>query len=129
MSHQHVLTHLAVKEKVSASTQNQALIALLFLYRYVLDHQLGQLGDVGKDDKDRRTMLLDEVKPGLKEHLERVENTHARDLADGYGRVPLPYALDRKYPNCFDGLAQAVYVSSVDAVGRPKDTRARPSSR
>lgn len=30
------LTHLAVKEKVSASTQNQALRALLFLYRHVL---------------------------------------------------------------------------------------------
>jgi site-specific recombinase XerD len=28
------LTHLAVKEKVSVSTQNQALSALLFLYRY-----------------------------------------------------------------------------------------------
>src|ERR1700730_7922737 len=40
------LTHLAVKEKVSASTQNQALSALLFLYRYVLDHELGQLGKV-----------------------------------------------------------------------------------
>ena len=42
----HFLTHLAIKEKVSASTQNQALSALLFLYRYVLDRQLGQLGDV-----------------------------------------------------------------------------------
>jgi len=31
------LTCLAVKEKVSASTQNQALYALLFLYRHVLD--------------------------------------------------------------------------------------------
>ena len=30
------LTHLAVKEKVSSSTQNQALSALLFLYRHVL---------------------------------------------------------------------------------------------
>lgn len=30
------LTHLAVKEKVSASTQNQALSALLFLYRHLL---------------------------------------------------------------------------------------------
>ena len=30
------LTHLAVKEKVSASTQNQAFFALLFLYRDVL---------------------------------------------------------------------------------------------
>lgn len=30
------LTHLAVAEKVSASTQNQALAALLFLYRHTL---------------------------------------------------------------------------------------------
>ena len=29
------LTHLAVKDKVSSSTQNQALSALLFFYRYV----------------------------------------------------------------------------------------------
>src|ERR1035437_5769572 len=29
------LTHLAVRERVSASTQNQALAALLFLYRDV----------------------------------------------------------------------------------------------
>ncbi len=31
------LSHLAVKEKVAAATQNQALNALLFLYRHVLD--------------------------------------------------------------------------------------------
>src|SRR5260370_7457587 len=31
------LTHLAVNEKVSASTQNQAFNALLFLYRQVLN--------------------------------------------------------------------------------------------
>ena len=31
------LTHLAIKEKVAASTQNQALNALLFLYRQVLN--------------------------------------------------------------------------------------------
>jgi integron integrase len=30
------LSHLAIKEKVAASTQNQALCALLFLYRHVL---------------------------------------------------------------------------------------------
>jgi integrase len=34
------LTHLAVKEMVAASSQNQALNALLFLYRYVLDHSI-----------------------------------------------------------------------------------------
>ncbi len=37
------LTYLAVKEKVSASTQNQALSALLFLYRHVLGHEVGDL--------------------------------------------------------------------------------------
>jgi integron integrase len=34
------LTHLAVKRKVSASTQNQALSALLFLYKEVLNTEL-----------------------------------------------------------------------------------------
>jgi len=34
------LTHLAVQEKVSASTQTQALSALLFIYRHVLAARL-----------------------------------------------------------------------------------------
>jgi integron integrase len=158
------LTHLAVKDKVSASTQNQALCALLFLYRYVLKRQLGDLGIVirakrskrlpvvltreevksllnrlkgterligvlmygtgmrlmeclrlrvkdidfgaseiiirsGKGDKDRRTMLPERLKPALEKHLARVRQIHEGDLADGYGQVALPYALDRKYPN------------------------------
>jgi hypothetical protein len=37
---------LAVKEKVSVSTQNQALYSLLFLYRYVLGKEIGNLGEV-----------------------------------------------------------------------------------
>lgn len=37
------LSHLAVADKVSASTQNQALAAVLFLYRHVLGRDLGQL--------------------------------------------------------------------------------------
>jgi integron integrase len=158
------LTHLAIKGRVSASTQNQALSALLFLYRYVLERPLGQLGEVirarkskrlpvvltrdevkavlcrlrgeqrlvavlmygtgmrlmeclrlrvkdvdfgadeilirqGKGDKDRRTMLPEKVKAPLRQHLDRVQKVHARDLADGYGRVTLPYALNRKYAN------------------------------
>ena len=31
------LTHLAVRKKVSPSTQNQALCALVYLYKYVLE--------------------------------------------------------------------------------------------
>ena len=37
------LTHLAVQERVAASTQNQALSVLLFLYRYVLRLPLDEL--------------------------------------------------------------------------------------
>ena len=40
------LSHLAVERKVSASTQNQALSALLFLYRYVLERDLPWLDDL-----------------------------------------------------------------------------------
>ena len=45
------LTHLAVKESVSASTQNQALSALLFLYRYVLDREVGDLAPEQRKDE------------------------------------------------------------------------------
>lgn len=44
-------------------------------------------------------MLPEAVKGPLATHLERVERLHQRDLADGHGRVTLPYALARKYPN------------------------------
>lgn len=40
------LSHLATAAKVSASTQNQALAALLFLYEHVLDRPLAWLGDL-----------------------------------------------------------------------------------
>ena len=35
----------------------------------------------------------------MQDHLRRVKAIHERDLADGWGRVLLPDALDRKYPN------------------------------
>ena len=39
------LTHLAVRQKVSASTQNQALCALLFLFKEVLGTPLDDLSN------------------------------------------------------------------------------------
>ena len=39
------LTHLAVRRNVAASTQNQALSALLFLYKIVLSRPLNWMGD------------------------------------------------------------------------------------
>lgn len=40
------LTSLAVRGRVSASTQNQALAALLFLYRRVLEQDLPWMRDI-----------------------------------------------------------------------------------
>jgi len=69
------LTYLAVKEKVSASTQNQALSALLFLYRHMLEREVGDLGEVirardGKGAKGRITMLPESLKASLQERQE-----------------------------------------------------------
>ena len=158
------LTFLAVKRNVSPSTQNQALNALVFLYKHVLNQPIDELhGAVrakkkkklptvltndeisrllrqlngvywlaaclmygsglrlmeclrlrvmnldfdrkaifvmnGKGGKDRIVTLADQLVIPLKRHLEYVKNLHEKDLADGFGEVYLPYALERKYPN------------------------------
>jgi integrase len=48
------LTHLAVDQKVAASTQNQALSALLFLYRNVLNTPLDLRIDAIRAKKPKR---------------------------------------------------------------------------
>jgi integron integrase len=158
------LSHLATDRSVAASTQNQALSALLFLYREVLGVELpyvegierarrptrvpvvltreeadlvvSQVGGAyrlmvsllygsglrlmecvrlrvkdidfgyrqvtvrdGKGEKDRRTVLPESLVEPLGRHLERVRLLHEEDLRAGYGRVYLPYALERKYPS------------------------------
>ncbi|MFZ2161124.1 MAG: integron integrase [Sideroxyarcus sp.] len=157
------LTYLAVEGNVSASTQNLAKSALLFLYREVLEIELPWLDNVtqakvpkrlpvvltvsevqnvlsrlngthlliasllygggmrlmeavrlrvkdvdferreilvreGKGFKDRVTMLPEAVIDSLKAHMVRVKALHAEDLAQGYGEVYMPFALDKKYP-------------------------------
>jgi integron integrase len=158
------LSSLATDSHVSASTQNQALNALLFLYREILNKDIGYVSGVvrakrphrlpvvltrqevrsivgclygsnwimamllygaglrlmqclrlrvkdvdftsnqivvraGKGDKDRHTMLPAAVKEPLTKHLDVVRRQHQRDLERGLGRVTLPNALERKYPN------------------------------
>jgi hypothetical protein len=51
------LTHLAVKERISALTQNQALSALLFLYRHVLSREIGDIGEVIRARKQKRFLV------------------------------------------------------------------------
>lgn len=187
------LTHLAVTEKVSASTQNQALAALLFLYRQVIGREMGDLGEVirarkperlpvvmareevkavlanltgdkwliaallygaglrlmeclrlrvqdidfsrneilvrdGKGAKDRITMLPELVKTPLQRHLTKVKAVHQQDVADGWGRVQLPHALDRKYPQRAKGLALAVGVSPRESLEQCADSGTRSPS-
>jgi integron integrase len=158
------LTFLAVSRHVAASTQNQALSAILFLYHDVLKRELGWVHNVerakkpsrlpvvfskreveqillrlegtkwlmasilygsglrlmeclrlrvkdvdfeynqvvvrdGKGQEDRITMLPVSSKEPLKKHLAKVKAIHEADLKAGFGRVYLPYALYRKYPN------------------------------
>ena len=158
------LTHLAVQRNVSASTQNQALAAVLFLYRDVLGRPLDwiepavrakrperlpvvltrqearrvlelmigvprmvasllygaglrlmeglslRIKDIdferneilirdGKGRKDRVSMLPRTLNEPLQRHLEEVRRLHERDLRENAGRVILPDALVRKYPN------------------------------
>ena len=52
------LTHLAVVEQVSASTQNQALAALLFLYRRVLEIDPGDLAGVVRARRPKRLPVV-----------------------------------------------------------------------
>jgi len=52
----------------------------------------------GKGFKDRVTMLPEVVVAPLKAHLAKVKTLHEEDLAQGFGEVYLPFALDKKYP-------------------------------
>jgi integron integrase len=53
----------------------------------------------GKGQKDRVTMLPGIVVARLTAHLSDVRQLHETDRGRGFGRVVLPFALDRKDPN------------------------------
>ena len=159
------LTYLAVNRKVSATTQNQAFNAILFLYTKVLGVPLKdqniqalraqqrvripvvltkdeirkvlanlngiyqlmgyvmygcglrmkevlnlRLKDIdfgfgkiyiwdSKSLKDRTVPLPEKIKLRLQTQVQYVEELHQKDIADGYGSVYLPHALERKFPN------------------------------
>jgi len=53
----------------------------------------------GKGRKDRRTVLPQSIQEELRRLLNAVQGLHEKDLREGAGRVVLPDALVRKYPN------------------------------
>ncbi|MBV6394356.1 MAG: Tyrosine recombinase XerD [Anaerolineales bacterium] len=174
------ITHLVVERQASASTQNQAISAIIFLYRNVLNLQLDQslldftrpkkgkrvpvvlskeearaviaamkppyklmaqimygaglrlmeclrlrIKDIdfdnhrilvydGKGGDDRVTMLPDSMIAPLRQHIERVQLLHKKDLAKGLGTVYLPGALEKKYPAAGkDWLWQYIFPAST----------------
>jgi hypothetical protein len=52
----------------------------------------------GKGFQDRVTLLPEKLRAPLERHLAKVKALHAEDLAEGFGAVYLPFALERKYP-------------------------------
>ncbi len=52
------LTYLATERNVSASTQNQALSAILFLYKNVLQKELGDFGNVVRAKRSRKIPVV-----------------------------------------------------------------------
>ena len=176
------LTHLAVNRHVSASTQNQAKAAILYLYKQVLQIELAWLDEVvqaktpkrlpvvltasevrslllhmqgttglvaqllygtgmrllealrlrvkdvefsrrevvireGKGNKDRVTVLPENLMLPLQVQLQKARALHEKDLEAGFGRVHLPHALAVKYANADRSWAwQWVFPSPVRSV-------------
>jgi integron integrase len=79
------LTALAVERRVSAATQNQALAALLFLYKIVLEVELPWLDEIVRAKRPvRLTVVL--TRDEVREVLSRVEGTPALVAKLLYGR-------------------------------------------
>ena len=70
------LDHLANERDVTASTHNQALSALLFLYRDVLGVELPWLGDIGRPRRPRRLPVV-LTREEVQRVLATMEGTHA----------------------------------------------------
>ena len=65
MDFKNFLSHLALKQRVSSSTQNQAFNAILFLFRQVLVKETGDLGDTVRAKRGQKlpvVLSVDEVK-------------------------------------------------------------------
>ena len=79
------LTHLAVDRKVAAGTRNQALNALVFLYKWILQREVKDISDATRAHNKVRlpvVLSLHEVRR-LIEHLEVEYNPMARIIFGG----------------------------------------------
>lgn len=71
----HFLSALAVEQQVSAATQNQALNALVFLYRHVLKLDVGQIENLARAKQPQRLPVVLR-KHEVKALVETMEGVH-----------------------------------------------------
>ena len=70
-----------------------------------------------KGNKDRVTILPEILKEPLQKQVESVRKLHESDLKTGFGKVSLPFALERKYRNANSELGwQYVFPSRTLSV-------------
>ena len=80
-----------VTHHVGASTdQAQAAVA---------EESVRIVGVFKRDGRATNCVNAEAVAASLKLHLARVKALHNQDLAEGFGDVYLPFALEKKYPN------------------------------
>lgn len=78
----------------------------------------------GKGNKDRVTVLPENLIAPLQAQLQKARALHEKDLAAGLGRVHLPHALAVKYPNADQAWAwRWVFPSPVRSMDPRPDVR------
>ena len=84
----------------------------------------------GKGQKDRVTTLPESAKDPLLQHLHGVQKLHEQDLKRGAGRVWIPGAICRKYPNADrEWCWQYVFSSSRIAIDPRSGSNGEPLMR
>lgn len=98
-----LLAELSGREKLMAQLMYGAGLRLMECLRLRVKDVFFELGQIvvreGKGDKDRITVLPQAARDGLQAQIDIARDLHTRDLQAGFGRVWLPHALARKYPN------------------------------
>lgn len=79
----------------------------------------------GKGKKDRHTVLPVTLVPLLQRQIARVRDLHEDDIHNGFGRVYLPNALAKKYPNAETELAWQYLFPSAHVAADPRSGQMR----
>jgi len=91
-------THLFMCQLMYASGLRNMELTRLRIHDLDFNNHLIIVRD-GKGNVDRTTLFPHQLHPFMEQHLDKVKSLHEHDLANGFGEVYLPYALERKFPH------------------------------